>query len=158
MKKQFSLILFIVFFSSNVFAALEVTISQGKVEPTPIAITDFFGSSDKAAKGGKILREIISNNLTNSGLFYTVDEDLYIQSDNLVDKVPRFEDWKVIKAQHLVAGKIETDNDKISIEFRLFDVFAQKQIVGKKINKSAEKKTSSRHEKTLTAINGHKQT
>ena len=79
MKKQFSLILFIVFFSSNVFAALEVTISQGKVEPTPIAITDFFGSSDKAAKGGKILREIISNNLTNSGLFYTVDEDLYIQ-------------------------------------------------------------------------------
>jgi len=46
------------FFSSNVFAALEVTISQGKVEPTPIAITDFFGSSDKAAKGGKILREL----------------------------------------------------------------------------------------------------
>ena len=83
---------------------MDVTISQGKVEPTPIAITSFFGNSDKTVKGGEVLREIISNNLTNSGLFYTVDDDLYIQSDNLVDKVPRFEDWKIIKAQFLLSG------------------------------------------------------
>ena len=101
MKKYYYLTILLIFFVPSSYAALDVTISQGKVEPTPIAITNFFGNSDKTVKGGEVLREIISNNLTNSGLFYTVDDDLYIQSDNLVDKVPRFEDWKIIKAQFL---------------------------------------------------------
>ena len=37
-----------------------------------------------------------------------------------------------IKAQHLVAGKISGSNGKISVEFRLYDVFQQKQLVGRK--------------------------
>ena len=37
-------ILLILFFSLNANAALEVTIAQGKVEPTPIAITQIFGA------------------------------------------------------------------------------------------------------------------
>ena len=35
-----------------------------------------------------------------------------------------------------MAGNIETNNDNITIEFRLFDVFAQKQIVGKRYETS----------------------
>ena len=76
------------FITYNSYAALEVTIAQGKVEPTPIAITQVFGEDADTSRYGNTLREIISNNLTNSGLFYTVNEDLYIQSDNLVEKVP----------------------------------------------------------------------
>ena len=95
MKKKLLLNLFIIFFSTNVFAALDITISQGKVEPTPIAITNFYGENEVISKNGKILRDIISKNLTNSGLFYTVDDSLYIQKGNLVEKVPRFEDWKI---------------------------------------------------------------
>ena len=64
-------ILIILFFSLNANAALEVTIAQGKVEPTPIAITQIFGADSDTARYGNILRQIISNNLTNSGLFYT---------------------------------------------------------------------------------------
>ena len=37
-------IFIILFFSFNANAALEVTIAQGKVEPTPIAITQIFGA------------------------------------------------------------------------------------------------------------------
>ena len=43
---------------------------------------------------------------------------------------------KLSKAQHLLSGKIESNGNKILIEFRLFDVFAQKQIVGKKYETS----------------------
>ena len=64
-------ILIILFFSLNANAALEVTIAQGKVEPTPIAITQIFGADSDTARYGNTLRQIISNNLTNSGLFYT---------------------------------------------------------------------------------------
>mgnify|MGYP000344127860 CR=1 FL=1 len=69
------------FFSINANAALEVTIAQGKVEPTPIAITQIFGPDSDTARYGNTIRKIISNNLNNSGLFYTVNEDLYIQSE-----------------------------------------------------------------------------
>ena len=89
----------LIFLSFSSYGALEVTIAQGKVEPTPIAITQVFGEDADTSRYGNTIRQIISNNLTNSGLFYTVNEDLYIQSDNLVEKVPRFEDWKLIKAQ-----------------------------------------------------------
>jgi len=134
MKKISYLIILFIFLIPNSYAALEVTISQGKVEPTPIAITNFFGNSDKTVKGGEVLREIISNNLTNSGLFYTVDDDLYIQSDNLVDKVPRFEDWKIIKAQFLLSGDIKFIDNKYSVRIRLYDVFAGQEIKAVKMS------------------------
>ena len=111
------------FMSFKVFAALDVTISQWKVEPTPIAITQVFGSDADTARYGNSIRKIISNNLTNSGLFYTVNEDLYIQSDNLVDKVPRFEDWKLIKAQFLLSADVKKTNKGIQLRMRLYDVF-----------------------------------
>tara|TARA_Y100000996_G_C22543571_1_gene650906 strand:+ start:600 stop:1916 length:1317 start_codon:yes stop_codon:yes gene_type:complete len=120
MIKYFLLLFFITFKS---FAALEVTISQGKVEPTPIAITQIFGADADTARYGNTIREIISNNLTNSGLFYTVNEDLYIQSDNLVDKVPRFEDWKLIKAQFLLSADVSKSDKGIHLRMRLYDVF-----------------------------------
>jgi len=134
MKKISYLIILFIFLIPNSYAALEVTISQGKVEPTPIAITNFFGNSDKTVKGGEVLREIISNNLTNSGLFYTVDDDLYIQSDNLVDKVPRFEDWKIIKAQFLLSGDIKYIDNKYSVRIRLYDVFTGQEIKAVKMS------------------------
>ena len=134
MKKYYYLIILLIFFVPSSYAALDVTISQGKVEPTPIAITNFFGNSDKTVKGGEVLREIISNNLTNSGLFYTVDDDLYIQSDNLVDKVPRFEDWKIIKAQFLLSGDIKFIDNKYSVRIRLYDVFAGQEIKAVKMS------------------------
>ena len=134
MKKYSYLIILFIFLIPSSYAALDVTISQGKVEPTPIAITNFFGNSDKTVKGGEVLREIISNNLTNSGLFYTVDDDLYIQSDNLVDKVPRFEDWKIIKAQFLLSGDIKFIDNKYSVRIRLYDVFAGQEIKAVKMS------------------------
>ena len=132
-KYSYLIILFIILIPSS-YAALDVTISQGKVEPTPIAITSFFGNSDKTTKSGEVLREIISNNLSNSGLFYTVDDDLYIQSDNLVDKVPRFEDWKIIKAQFLLSGDIKFIDNKYSVRIRLYDVFAGQEIKAVKMS------------------------
>ena len=118
---KFFLIFFFIVFKS--YAALEVTISQGKVEPTPIAITQVFGNDADTARYGNTIREIISNNLTNSGLFYTVNEDLYIQSDNLVNKVPRFEDWKLIKAQFLLSADVNKTDKGIQLRMRFYDVF-----------------------------------
>ncbi len=43
---------------------------------------------------------VISNNLERSGLFLPLDNKAFIQDTESLAKQPRFEDWKVIKAQH----------------------------------------------------------
>ena len=128
---KYFLILFTFLLSFKV-SSLEITLNQGTVKPTPIAITNLFSDNNSLDKLGKNISIVISDNLERSGLFIPIDQQAFIQSTESLSNQPRFEDWKVIKAQHLVAGKIETKNNSISIEFRLFDVFAQKQIVGKK--------------------------
>ena len=129
MKNLLIIILCLFAFKTN---SLELTLNQGTVKPTPIAVTNLFSNNPSLDKLGKNISSVISDNLERSGLFIPIDQKAFIQSTESLSSQPRFEDWKVIKAQHLVAGKIEANEKYISIEFRLFDVFAQKQIVGKK--------------------------
>ena len=124
-----------VFFSVQAFC-LEVTVSQGTIKPTPIAVSNFFSNDSKSVKIGKNITMVISNNLERSGLFVPIDQKAFIQSSKSLANQPRFEDWTVIKAQHLISGKIIKRENKISVEFRLFDVFSQKQILGKKYETS----------------------
>jgi len=115
---------------------LEVTITQGTIKPTPIAITDLFSKDLKSKKIGKNISQVVSDNLERSGLFLPIDSKAFIQSEESLDNQPRFEDWKIIKAQHLISGKVTKSDEKIAVEFRLFDVFAQKQLLGKKFETS----------------------
>ena len=128
---KFLLFIFVSLLSLNVLS-LEVTLTQGSVKPTPIAITNLFSSNSDFEKIGKNISDVISDNLERSGLFIPIDKKAFIQTNKSLSQQPRFEDWKVIKAQHLVAGKISGSNGKISVEFRLYDVFQQKQLVGRK--------------------------
>ena len=134
MKKVFFITLFL--FSSLKVHSLEVTLTQGSVKPTPIAVTELYSKNSQLTKVGKNISAVISDNLERSGLFLPIDKRSFIQDNESLSNKPRFEDWKLIKAQHLVSGKISTNNGKISVEFRLFDVFQQKQIVGKKYQTS----------------------
>ena len=130
---MFKIFIFILFTLSTLKAfSLEVTLTQGTIKPTPIAVTNLFSNNQNLDKLGKNISNVISDNLERSGLFIPLDQKAFIQSNESLSERPRFEDWKVIKAQHLVAGKISGSGGKISVEFRLYDVFQQKQIVGRK--------------------------
>ena len=128
---RFLLFSFIIIFSFKAIS-LEVTLTQGSIKPTPIAVTNLFSDNLNLEKIGKNISNVISDNLERSGLFIPLDHKAFIQSNESLSSLPRFEDWKIIKAQHLVAGNISGSNGKISVQFRLYDVFQQKQIVGKK--------------------------
>ena len=41
---------------------------------------------------------------------------------------PRFEDWNLIKAQALITGKVTNVEDKLRVEFRLWDVLAEEMM------------------------------
>ena len=44
--------------------------------------------------------------------------------------MPRFDDWRVVNAQALVVGRIGAADGRLKAEFRLWDVFAGKQLAG----------------------------
>ncbi len=111
-------------------AELRIDITQGTVEPLPIAITDLVGSGGGAEYGRNISR-VIAADLERSGLFRPIDPKAFIQSEAAALTLPRFGDWRVINAQALVQGRTEIVSDgRLRVEFRLWDVFAEQQMVG----------------------------
>ena len=51
---------------------------------------------------------------------------------------PRFEDWNLIKAQALITGKVNFVDEKLRVEFRLWDVLAGKEMMALSFYNSAK--------------------
>ncbi len=112
-------------------AQLTVDITQGFVEPLPVAITAFFADTANEVKTGKDIAGVISADLERSGLFKPIDEGAFIQDAASLRKGPRFADWRLINAQALIHGSAEMQPDgRLRVEFRLWDVFAEQQMTG----------------------------
>ena len=112
-------------------AELSIDITRGSVEPLPIAITDFTGMSQSEQEYGRGIARVIAGDLERSGLFRPLDKRAFIQGSQAMSTLPRFGDWRVIKAQALVQGRAQIVADgRLKVEFRLWDVFAEQQMVG----------------------------
>jgi len=118
-------------FSPPARAELRIDITRGTVEPLPIAVTDFNGRTAREKQFGSDISAVISADLERSGLFRPIDRRAFIQSGEALRSLPRFGDWRVINAQALVQGRAQIVEDgRLRIEFRLWDVFAEQQMVG----------------------------
>lgn len=116
-------------------ADLVIDINHPNVQPLPIAITDFAGAQDQERQIGHNIATVVSNDLESSGLFKPVDPKAFIQTPDSLRVAVRFDDWKAINAQALVQGTTELAADgHMRVEFRLWDVFAQTQMVGLAFN------------------------
>ncbi|HEX2215473.1 MAG TPA: Tol-Pal system beta propeller repeat protein TolB, partial [Xanthobacteraceae bacterium] len=112
-------------------AQLRIDITQGVMQPLPIALPDFVGGSGADVDTARNVTGVITANLRRSGLFAPIDPQAYIEKITNVDAVPRFQDWRIINAQGLVTGRITRQPDgRLKAEFRLWDVFAGQQLAG----------------------------
>ena len=112
-------------------AVLEVQITRGRVQPVPVAVPDFAGANADEQQLGRAVAGIIRANLARSGLFRIIDPAAYIEKGVAFDRPPNFGSWRVIKAQALVAGRVSVlGNGQVQAAFRLWDIFAQQQILG----------------------------
>jgi TolB protein len=112
-------------------AVLELDITQGIVEPLPIAISEFYGATPAAQQRGRDIADVVSADLERSGLFRPIDRRAFIQSPEELRNLPRFADWRQINAQALVSGNVDESADgHLDVEFRLWDVFAGVQMRG----------------------------
>ena len=138
MKKLILVILYVFIFNSPAIALIEVDITRGNLNPLPIAVSPLYvesGSKD-IKQGDKIIKNIgeeiskvIEVNFRRSGLFNPLKKDSFVQNPDIAHLKPRFEDWRLIKAQALVTGKVMVSDDKLRAEFRLWDVVAEKEMI-----------------------------
>jgi len=116
------------------FAQLKVDITDGNPRPLPIAVTEFFGADPDASKLGNSIGRVISNDLQRSGLFKLIDRRAFIQSRESLRRLPQFPAWRQINAQALVVGTAQTiETGKLRVDFRLWDVFSSKQLIGRRL-------------------------
>src|SRR6266540_5926523 len=75
-------------------AQLRIDVTQGTVQPLPIAIPDFIGGAPSDSDAARNISGIITSNLRRSGLFAPIDPAAYLEKITSIDAVPRFADWR----------------------------------------------------------------
>jgi TolB protein len=111
--------------------AVTIDVTQGNVQPMPIAISDFLGGASTDGETAQGVSQIVTANLKRCGLFAPIDPAAFIEKIANVDAVPRFADWRTINAQALVTGRITRQPDgRLGAQFRLWDVVAGQQLAG----------------------------
>ena len=112
-------------------AVLSIDVTQGNIQPIPIALPDFVGGSSNDGDIGRNVTQVVAANLKRSGLFAPIDPAAYVEKVSNIDALPRFGDWRAINAQALVTGRITRQSDgRLRSEFRLWDVASHEQLTG----------------------------
>ena len=101
----------------------EITVDRARTAPIPIGLPTFTGSQMGADMMG-----VITNDLTNSGLFRPVTGPGAGAGEG--GDTPNFANWKTAGAQALVTGRVEGGGSNVRVEFRLWDVLPGLQIQG----------------------------
>ncbi|HWD28263.1 MAG TPA: Tol-Pal system beta propeller repeat protein TolB [Rhizomicrobium sp.] len=112
-------------------AELHVTVDQGNVQPMPIAIPDFIAPNAGDTVAAQNIAKVIRADLDRSGLFRPLDPKSFIEKIGNINTAPQFGSWRTINAQALVVGQVAAQPDgRLRVDFRLWDVFGESQMVG----------------------------
>ena len=104
---------------------LRIRIEEGVVEPVPVALAPFVAEDGDTTDLARRIGEVITADLEGTGLFRAVPPNAFITSVVNFDAPVQFPDWKAINAQALITGEVTDLGDRISVKFRLYDVFAE---------------------------------
>ena len=135
--KNFFYILIILYFKFNLsYSLTEIDITRGNLDPLPIAVSPLHVDRQsenyddlKVKELGDLISSVIEKNFKSTGLFNPLNKDAFVQKPDIAHLKPRFEDWRLITAQALVTGKILIKDDKLKVEFRLWDLAASQEMV-----------------------------
>ncbi|MCR9085199.1 MAG: Tol-Pal system beta propeller repeat protein TolB [Rhodobacteraceae bacterium] len=104
---------------------LRIEITEGVIEPVPIAVPDFLTDDPALAARAAEIAGVVRADLAGSGLFRPIPADAFISQVTNLDSPVQYADWQAINAQGLVTGKLIGADGKYTVQFRLFDIFAE---------------------------------
>ena len=107
----------------------ELEITEGVIEPMPIAVPDLVAEDPRSAALAQQISQVIADDLTGTGLFRRIPAEAFISPVTSFESAVAYRDWKAIGAQALVTGAVSTREDgTIAVRFRLHDVFAEAEL------------------------------
>ena len=107
---------------------LRIEITEGVIEPLPVAIPNLVPENAEAAQMGQQLSRVIAADLAGTGLFREIPADAYISQITDFAAPVQYADWKAINAQALVTGAVTVIGDQVTVKFRLHDVFSDTEL------------------------------
>ncbi|MEM6414401.1 MAG: Tol-Pal system beta propeller repeat protein TolB [Pseudomonadota bacterium] len=140
-------------------ARVRIDITQGNVDPMPIAVPAFITTGgDNAKTLVRDITSVVTADLERSGLFSVIDQRAYIENIESVNVRPRFVDWRQIDAQVLVVGELtQTTDGRATISTRVWDVFSNEQLTAVSFTTPAENWRRAAHkvaDKVYEALTG----
>ncbi len=124
----------LVFFMSKVLTLsaetkpLMIEITQGIIKPMPIALSQFTAIGDTTPQYVDQITSVIMADLVGSGLFREIPRSAHVSANTNFNNPVKFSDWRVINVDALITGSVNIQGDKLILQFRLFDIFAQKPL------------------------------
>ncbi len=119
-------------------AQIAVDVTQGNIQPLPIAIPDFIPIGNDGGVAARIAA-VVRADLERSGLFRPLDPKSFVDRVTDINTVPNFANWRVINSQALVAGALTVQPDgRLRVDFRLWDVTASSQMLGRQYSTTPE--------------------
>ncbi len=131
MLKPLGILIAIFFgFHAPASAVLTIDVTKGVVAPISIAIVPFHLDDD--IEEVESITGVIDANLVRSGYFEPIPSSGFLSMPHEFQSV-RYKDWRLLKAEILVIGKVtRVDDTQYEVQFRLLDVFREQQLIGRK--------------------------
>ncbi len=99
-------------------AQLRLDITQGVRDAVPIAVVPFGGQTEGAPTD---VASIVSNDLRMSGRFAPLERRDIVAQPTAGEDI-RFEDWRLLRADFIVVGRLEPDASGLAVVFELHNV------------------------------------
>jgi TolB protein len=103
---------------------LRIEITDGVIEPLPFAVPDFVPDNTAAGDYGQQLSRVIAADLAGTGLFREIPATAFISPITDFAAPVSYADWKAVNAQALIAGAVKVSGSKLTVRFRVYDVFS----------------------------------
>jgi TolB protein len=108
---------------------LRIRITEGVIEPLPIAVPDFVAETGGAGEHARNIGRLVVADLVGTGLFREVPSSAHLQRIDRFDTTVSYPDWRAVNAQGLVVGAVAVQSgNRLVVKFRLFDVFSGQQM------------------------------
>jgi TolB protein len=101
---------------------LRIVITDGVIEPLPVAIPQFIAEGGEATDYAAGITQVVAADLIGTGLFREIPPEAHISQITSFDAPVAYQDWQAINAQALITGSVSASGDRIVVKFRLFDV------------------------------------
>ena len=103
---------------------LTLEFTDGVIEPLPFAVPDFVAENAGAEELARNIARVVAADLEGTGLFREIPAEAFISRVSSFDAAVSYADWKAINAQALITGAVSASGDRVSVKFRVFDVFS----------------------------------